>query len=124
MERVFLFWRNMNNKKNEAKKEKLQQRLDSGFMSKNFPEVASIVVSMMYNQKGAKSVLRTVNFSPGSYAFFRVGCLSKDCVDGGFDLNQIITAMIRNRKEAEKGDLVCESTDHSAIAYEVDIHYT
>ena len=118
----------MNSRKSAARTERLQQRLDAGFVSTHFPEVASIVISMMYSQRGIqKSLPRTVNFFPGSYALFRVNCLNKDCVDGGFDLTQVITAMIRNRTEAAKGELSCEgngsSTDHSAIVYEVAIQY-
>lgn len=119
----------INSRKNAARTERLQQRLDAGFVATQFPEVASIVVSMIYNQKGIKESLpRTVNFFPGSYAFFRVNCLSKECVDGGFDLTQVITGMVGKRKEAEKGELICEgsgsSVDHSAIVYEVSIKYT
>jgi len=118
----------MNSRKSAARTERLQQRLDAGFVSAHFPEVASIVISMMYSQRGIQKALpRTVNFFPGSYALFRVDCLNKDCVDGGFDLTQIITAMIQNRREAAKGELSCvgngSSADHSAIVYEVAIQY-
>jgi len=127
MEGAFSFWRNMNNsmnsKKNAARREIQQQKLDAGFVATHFPDVASIVINMMYNQRGTKSLARTVNFFPGSYAFFRVACLNNDCVDGGFDLTQVINTMIRNHREAAKGDLSCESAEHSAIAYEVAIQY-
>ena len=115
---------NTNSRKNAARTERLQQRADAGFVATHFPEVESIVISMTYSQKGiAKSLPRVVNFFPGSYALFRVACLNNDCVDGGFDLTQVINTMIRNRKEAAKGDLSCESAEHSAIAYEVAIQY-
>ena len=74
-----------------------------------------------------KSVPRVVNFFPGSSALFRIDCLKKECTSGGFDLTQVITGMIKNRKEAAKGDLSCEgngpAADHSNIAYEVAIQY-
>jgi len=112
-----------------AREEKLQRKIDAGFMAKHYPEVASIVISMTYNQRGiAKSLPRTVNFFPSSYALFRVACLNKECFDGGFDLTQVIAAMVRNRRVTAKGDLCCEgnnpSSDHSAIVYEVAIQYT
>ena len=129
MEGAFYFGRTMNNKKNAARTERLQQKVQAGFVSAHFPEVKSIVISMMYNQSGiGKSLPRIVNFSPDSSAFFRIDCLSKDCVDGGFDLSQVLNSMIRNRREAEKGQLSCEgngaSADHSGIAYKVVIKYT
>jgi hypothetical protein len=118
----------MNSRKNSARMEREQRKLDAGFMSARFPEVASIVISMMYNQKGIQNSLpRVVNFFPGSYALFRIDCLNKQCVDGGFDLTSVITGMIRNRKKATKGNLSCEgdglSADHSTIDYEVAIQY-
>jgi hypothetical protein len=118
----------INSRKSAARAEKLQQKIDAGFVSKLFPEVASIVVNMTYNQKGIqKSLPRIVNFFPSSYAIFRVNCLNKSCVDGGFDLTQIITTMVKSHRETTKGDLCCEggpSPDHSDIVYEVAIQYS
>jgi hypothetical protein len=119
----------MHSRKNAARAERLQKRLDAGFVTTHFPEVASIVISMTYRQKGlSKSLPRIVNFFPSSYALFRIDCLSKECVEGGFDLTQVITKMIKNRRESEKGELGCgggsPNADHSAIVYEVAIQYT
>jgi hypothetical protein len=119
----------MNARKNAARLERRQRKLDAGFVDALFPEVAGIVIRMIYSQRGIqKSLPRVINFFPGSYALFRVDCLNKECVDGGFDLTRVITEMIRNRSEAVKGDLGCEgdspSAGHSTIAYEVAIKYT
>jgi hypothetical protein len=118
----------MNNSKNTAMQERMQQRREAGSVAAHFPEVADIVMNMTYNQHGAKSILRTFHFTPNSYAFFIVNCLRKDCVDGGFDLTRIITTMIRNRRVEVKGVLSCKGTDsstnHSDIVYEVAIQYT
>ena len=117
----------MNNRKYEARTERQQQRVEAGSMAEHFPEVAGIVISMMYKQKGvAKALLRTVNFFPESYAYFIVDCLSKDCIDGGFDLTRVITEMIGNRRGSTKGELGCEgniTSEHAAIVYEVAIQY-
>lgn len=118
----------MNNKINSARTGKIQQRIDAGSMANHFPEVAGIDISMTYNQKGIRSLLRTFSFSPSSYAYFKVDCLCKDCNGGGFDLTQVITGMIRNRRKATKGELNClgegPAADHSAVVYEVAIRYT
>lgn len=118
----------MNLRNNPKRIERAQQRIESGIVSAHFPDVASIVISMMYNQRGiAKSVPRVVNFFPSSYALFRIDCLSKNCDDGGFDLTQVITTMIKNRRGTEKGELSCESIgscdDQSKIIYKVAIQY-
>ena len=128
MEGTFSFRRNMFSKNNQARIERNQQKMDAGFVSTHFPEVANIVISMMYKQKGiANPIDRTLNFFPGSHAFFRLDCLSDDCVDGGFDLSQTINSMIRNHREAAEGELGCDDSgprpDHSNIVYEVAIQY-
>jgi hypothetical protein len=112
----------------EKKQQMIQQRHEAGSVATNFPEVANIGMNMTYNQNGSTSIRRTFNFTPTSDAFFVVNCLRKDCVDGGFDLTEVITAMIRNRRVEVKGSLNCKGTDsstgHSGIAYEVAIQYT
>jgi hypothetical protein len=119
---------NANSRKNAAMKERLHQREETGLVSTQFPEVSGIVISMIYNQIGLnKSLLRTVNFFPGSYAFFKVDCVNRECLDGGFDLTHIITAMVGKRAKAAKGKLTCKgngpAADHSSITYKVEIQY-
>ena len=118
----------MQSRRYVARAERIQQRREAGSVADRYPEVAAIVISMSYTQMGITSILRTFNFSPSSYAFFRVECLSEDCVDGGFDLTQVITAMISNRRAVARGELSCAGSDpfpdHSTIAYQVAIQYS
>jgi hypothetical protein len=119
----------INTRKNAARIERQQRKLDADLVETLFPEVAGIVIGMTYNQQGAlKSFTRVINFFPGSYALFRINCLNKECVDGGYDLTKVITGMIRNRSKAAKGDLSCEgscpSVKNSTIVYTVAIKYT
>lgn len=111
----------------EKKQEMMRQKCEAGSVATRFPEVASIIMNMTYKQNGAKSILRTFHFTPESYAFFVVNCLRQDCVDGGFDLTQVITEMIRSRKADAKGALSCNGADsatsHSDIVYEVAVQY-
>lgn len=115
-------------RKSAARKERQQRKINAGFLDAQFPEVAGIVISMIYKQRDIQESLpRIVNFYPGSYAVFRIPCLNKECVDGGFDLTQAITGMIRKRKKASKGELSCEgglSSGHSYITYEIAIKYS
>jgi len=118
----------INSRKNAARKDRIQRKLDAGLVDAMFPEVTGIVINMTYTQRGIqKSLPRIVNFFPGSDALFRIDCLCKECVDGGFDLTQVITGMVRNRRERAVGDLSCEgsgaSDDHSKIDYNVSIQY-
>ena len=115
--------------KNVAKMEKKQQRIESGLVSEHFPGVSSIVIHVTNSYKGIipETILRTFNFWPNSYAYFNIECLSEECRDGGFDLSRIITMMIRNHKNAEEGELMCDSgnlsTDHSSIYYQISVVY-
>jgi hypothetical protein len=119
----------MNSRKSAARVERQQQKLDAGFVAARFPEVANIAITMTYNQRGTQqSLSRVVQFFPDSYALFKIDCLTRECVDGGFDLTQVITGMIRSRRDTATGALSCEgegpSANHSTIAYEVAIRYT
>jgi hypothetical protein len=104
----------MFSRNDQERLERKQERIDSGFVSMQFPGVAGIAVNMQYIQRGGITVDRVVHFYPTSYAFFRVTCLSQDCVNGGFDLTQIIHMMVRNHNEV---------SGHSNIAYEIAIRY-
>jgi len=118
-----------NSEKNAARMEKRQQRLDSGLISEHFPKVSSIVIDMTdsYGKRNPITILRTLSFWPNSYAYFNIECLSKGCLDGGFDLNQVISMMIRSQKDSEEGELICGgnnlSSGHSNIHYKVNIRY-
>jgi hypothetical protein len=118
-----------NSEKNAARREKTQQKLESGLISEHFPKVSSIVIDVTnsYGKINPITVLRTLNFWPNSYAYFNIECLSKGCLHGGFDLDQVITMMIRSHKKSEEGKLVCDgnniSLEHSNIRYIINIRY-
>jgi len=115
----------------DAKMGRMQEREDAGLISKRFPEVSNIVVDMEHNKKGLCSVhlLRTLNFSSDSHAYFRVECLNRDCRDctDGFHLDQVVAAMIRNHTASKEGELNCEGNSitsrHVNVSYKVTIQY-
>jgi hypothetical protein len=118
-----------NSEKNAARRERTQQRLESGLISEHFPQVSSIVINATNSYKGINpnNILRIFNFLPSSFAYFNIECLSEGCRDGGFDLDQVITMMIRSHKDSGEGELMCDSSslssDHSHIHYKVNIQY-
>ncbi|MEW5746280.1 MAG: hypothetical protein AB1805_12685 [Nitrospirota bacterium] len=114
--------------KNAERSERRQQKIDAGLMSARYPNVASIVISMNYYQKdiGHAIMQRTVNFFPGSAAYFLMECMRNDCIDGGFDLEPVIHTMVKGRKRSGRGELVCNGNDsagHAKIDYSVAIEY-
>ena len=114
--------------RNEAREERKRQELATGLMSDRFPGVAGIVVTMNYGRGSRSAVLRTLNFYPGSHAFFRISCLSEGCDDGGLDLTNSIQRMIRGRETSAKGELSCDINSpavvHPDVDYKVAITYS
>lgn len=111
--------------------ERIQQRRDSGLISRRFPEVSTIVVDMKQYCKGISGtlLLRTLNFSSDSHAYFHIECLNKDCKDctEGFDLEQVVAAMVRSHATSREGELNCKgnalTSGHVKISYKVRIQY-
>lgn len=119
---------NVYNARNEAWEARKQQAAAAGLMSDRFPGVSSIVVTMNYGRGTHAAVLRTLNFYPGSQAFFRISCLSDGCDEGALDLTHSINRMIRGRETSAKGELSCNNRDaaivHPKVEYQVAITYS
>jgi hypothetical protein len=115
----------------DARKERTQRKHDAGLISKRFPDVSNIVVDMKHHWNRMSAILlsRTLNFSSDSYAYFHVECLNKDCKDctEGFDLDQVVAAMIRSHTPSREGQLDCKgnglTSGHVNINYKVTIQY-
>jgi hypothetical protein len=117
-------------------KEKLELKRDAmqaaGLVGERLPGVSNIVFQMTYYQRTAGPVLmkRTMNFFPTDYACFRMECMREECINGGFDLTQVVAGLVKNRKKSVKGSIVCRgksetlSHGHASISYEVSIEYT
>ena len=114
--------------RNEVREERKRQALDAGLMSDRFPGVSSIVVTMNYGRGTHAAVLRTLNFYPGSSAFFRISCLSEGCDQGSLDLTHSVHRMIGGRETSAKGELRCSNRDeaivHPKVEYQVAITYS
>ena len=113
--------------KNEAREELKRELLSAGLMAERFPSVSTIVVKMNYKRGRTSALLRTVNFLPGSPAFFRISCLGEGCEHGGLDLTWVIGSMIRRGARSSKGELKCMNQDpailHADVDYDVAITY-
>jgi len=97
-------------------------------MSECYPNVASIIIAMNYYQGSNTQIMmqRTVNFCASSATYFKMECMNRECVDGGFNLEPVIAKMIKNRLKSGKGELVCsgkESSGHAKIDYKISIKY-
>ncbi len=122
----------VNRSKHMAKMDlKKESMLVSGLVSERYPGVSGIVIHMTYCKKAAEQILlaRTVNFFPSSYAFFNLGCMIKDCLQGGLDFTSIIANLVKKHKKSGSGNIVCNgekdalAPDHGTISYEISIEY-
>jgi len=108
-----------------------QRRLQTALISECFPDVSFIIIQLIYYLKGVNevSMIRTINFWPSRHAYFNMDCMIKDCIDGGFDLTQVITHMVKKHEKQGKGNLSCkgkisnQSSQHSRVAYKIAIQY-
>ena len=118
----------MISRKRVEQQERKQQKLDAGLISVRYPGVASIVIAMNYYRRGEgpSFLQRTINFFPGSDAYFHMDCMTDSCMDGGFDLEPIIYSMVRGLQKSARGELFCTGSDsagHRRIDYNIAIQY-
>lgn len=119
---------NVYSKRKEAWEERKRQMLAAGLMSDRFPEVSSIVVTMNYRRGTFSAVHRTMNFYPGSQAFFKISSVGEGSDEVGLDLTRFIHKMIgshqRSAKGAFNGDQKDPAVVHPNVDYEVAITYS
>ena len=119
---------NVYSKRKEAWEERKRQTLAAGLIADRFPDVSSIVVTMDYSRGAFSAVHRTMNFYPGSPAFFKISSLGEGADEGGLDLTRFIQKMIGNRAKSAKGAFSGDRNDpalvHPIVDYEVAITYS
>jgi hypothetical protein len=111
--------------------QKKLNRIAVGIVSDRFPEVAGIVINMTYFQNGPNPVLmeRKVNIFPESDAYFVMGCMTRGCRSGGYDLTNVVKNMVKNRTASKKGALTCAGEvdapvdNHASIEYEISVKF-
>lgn len=122
----------MISKKRAEQQERRQHKLDAGLISIRYPGVASIIIAMDYYRKGQSPsspsfLQRTVNFFPGSAAYFLMDCMADSCTHGGFDLEPVIYTMVKGLQKSSNGELSCTGSDshgHRRINYKIAIQYS
>lgn len=119
---------NVYSRRKEAWEERKRQMLDAGLMADRFPDVSSIIVTMDYSRGTFSAVHRTMNFYPGSPAFFKISSLGEGSDEGGLDLTRFIHKMIGSHQKLAKGAFNGDRKDpaivHPNVDYEVAITYS
>lgn len=115
-------------KKMELRK---QRKIEAGVVSERFPKISNIIIHMTYFHDAENAILmeRTVNVFPTSTADFNMECMIRGCDNGGFNLNPVISNLIKQNKKLAKGNMKCKgklenhSANHANISYEINIKY-
>jgi hypothetical protein len=101
----------------------------SGLVSERYAGISKIEFCMTYYRRGLNQVLmtRTLNFTPADYAHFHMKCVYDGCMNGGYDLTQVVASMVKDCKTSTSGKIFCHGTNdtlgHASIAYTVSIRY-
>jgi hypothetical protein len=130
------------NKKQKAQQQeawiKQQERIAAGFIKDRFPEVVSIKIKKDFIDYDTNEHLnensQEWDIPLTTYALFEIKCPMYECVDGGFDLTDIITKTIKNKLTHKKGSLTCQGWQDqervgkhqclTKLLYEIRIEYS
>jgi hypothetical protein len=58
-----------------------------------------------------------------------MGCMTRSCENGGYNLAPVIANMVREHNESGKGMMICRgentilSPDHASISYKIKVEY-
>ncbi|UCG78305.1 MAG: hypothetical protein JSV21_00245 [Nitrospirota bacterium] len=119
----------MNYRRNYTEKKALkeEQKIAAGLISEQFPKVHSITIDLTYSSRilTSSNLKRTIYFYPDTYAYFQMGCMTKSCSDGGYDLSPVIQKLIMANQERGRGEMDCanEKREHESMSYEIKIRY-
>ena len=102
----------------------MQRKIKEGLIVDRFPGVSKIVIRMTYSEKkNMVNMVRTIYFSPSHYAYFNMECITRKCIDGGFDLASEITHLVKNHLGVVQGRMFC-SRKHCPATFDYTISIT
>lgn len=89
--------------------------IDAGNINDIYPNVKEIAFDFKFEDPDGLVISPSYKPSCSSYkrlpqhsAFFEYECKNRECVDGGFNLTNEITNMIRDHKTEKSGQLTCQ----------------
>jgi hypothetical protein len=79
-------------------------------LRERFPDVEQVVLEVTFTDSRRMGTYspQMHSFYPGAKAFFEIACPRTLCVDGGFDLDAIVEAMLSRTHGTEIGTLECD----------------
>lgn len=90
-----------------------------------FPQVRHVAVNLVIRapHNEIEPTMNGRSFGPGALAFFKFRCKNVECIDGDFDLTDVIELAIAQRKPEVTGRLVCKGWDGKSNVGQVRCHY-
>jgi hypothetical protein len=78
-------------------------------LRERFPEVEQVVLEVSFTDSRRMGTYSAQmhSFFPGAKAFFEIACPRTLCVDGGFDLDTLVEAMLSSMRGTTIGTLEC-----------------
>jgi hypothetical protein len=129
------------NRKQQAKQHedwlKKENRIAAGYVKDRFPNVKTIKIKKVFvdfddNREFTKEPV-VWNIPLDRHAIFDIECPMWECVDGGFDLTDVINNMVKDHKTTEEGVQRCEGWQdpervgqhhcYTKLEYKIDIEY-
>lgn len=114
---------------------KEQKRQTDTQLLNSYTNVRSVQIDMTFvTDSGVREVDRktSVYSVPSKYAAFDVHCFRDQCIDGGFDLSDIVFSMLQSREVKKRGRLTCQGrigpvgsfTCLYELHYEITVEHT
>lgn len=73
----------------------------------SFPQVQEIILNLNFNYDDSYNGNLKKILNPTDKAFFRIVCINRDCIYGGFNLSSEIYGMISKKRTKYNGHQVC-----------------
>jgi hypothetical protein len=108
---------------------------EAGSLRERFPAVEQVIVEMTFTDVRKMGVYSAQmrSFSSAAKAFFSIPCPRTLCLDGGFDLDSLIVALLETRRGSAAGTLECAGwvdparSEHAhcllQLNYRIEVHY-
>lgn len=100
-------------RKNQINSEEVlfwQQYQKASAIKELFPKVALLIVKYTFYADGGAKMIKNdkTEYKPQDKAFFRINCVQRECVKGGYDLLTVIADILNANQENRHDRLFCK----------------
>lgn len=89
---------------------KHQEFIRAGYIKDRYPRVKILILELNYKDTNglAQPFHKSYSLTPENSAFFKYNCPYRECIEGGHDLTQPISDMLKNNKVECSGKISCQ----------------